>query len=164
MYKLMTKKKKKHKATTSPVKASPSGEVRATLNRFNWKKALLIMVCTIVAFTVYEALISVTFLRINGIPVIMPIYYIIVTILLVAIVFFNHGFSTKPVTPDMLSGLGTEEELNAACIKLNFQKQIAKRLMLVLVPFLLAVLFDIIYLYYGDILTSVITSFFGGNK
>ena len=93
---------------------------------------------------------------------IMPIYFIIVTALIVAIIFLNHGFSTKPVTPDMLSGLGTEEELEKACVNLNRQKLIAKRLMLALVPFLLSVFFDIIYLFYGDVFKTILSTLVGG--
>lgn len=149
---------------TSPTDRTPAGEVKAKLKSFNWKKAILILLTTAAAFSVYEALIAVPALRIGGIPIIMPVYFITVTALILAIIFLNHGFSTKPVTPDMLSGLGTDEELEAACIKLNRQKKTAKRLMLVLIPFLMSIFFDIIYLFYGDMLTSIVTSLFGGNS
>ncbi len=147
---------------TSPAALTPAGEVKAKLKGFNFKRAILLAIATIAAFAAYEALIAVPALRIGEIPVIMPIYFIIVTLLTVAIIFLNHGFSSKPVTPDMLSGLGTEEELEAACERLNRQKLVAKRLMLVLIPFILSVFFDIMYLFYGDALKSIISSLIGG--
>ena len=149
---------------TSPADLTPAGEVKAKLKRFNWKKALLIVLSTIVAFAVYEMLIAFPPLRIEGIPVIMPIYFAIVTVLIVAIIFLNHGFSPKPVTPDMLEGLGTPEELEAACLKLNRQKRTAKLLMLVLIPFLLSIFFDIMYLFYGDLLGKVLSGLVGGSN
>lgn len=159
----MAKQKKKHKKTTSPAETTPAGEVKAKLRSFNYKKALLILVSTLAAFVLYEALISVRFLPIGGIPVIMPVYFIVSGALTVAIIFLNHGFSPKPVTPDMLAGLGDTAELEAACERINRQKKTAKRLMLVLLPFLLSVFLDIIYLFYGDMFLSIFSSFTGGN-
>lgn len=158
----MAKKKKKSKKMTSPAALTPAGEVKAKLKGFNFKRAILLALATIATFAAYEALIAVPTLRIGEIPVIMPIYFIIVTVLTVAIIFLNHGFSSKPVTPDMLSALGTEEELKAACERLNQQKLIAKRLMLVLIPFLLSVFFDIIYLFYGDVFKTILSTLVGG--
>ena len=148
---------------TSPTEHTPAGEVKAKLKGFNWGKAALIFLATAATFAAYESLIAVPALRIGGIPVIMPVYFIIVTVLIVAIIFLNHGFSAKPVTPDMLAGLGTEEELGKVCVKLNKQKDTAKKLMLVLLPFLLSIFLDIMYLFYGDLLAHLVTSLIGGN-
>lgn len=156
----MSKQKKKHKKT-SPAELTPAGEVKA--KRFNYKQALLILTSTLAAFVLYEALIITRFLPIGGIPVIMPVFYIVCGALTVAVIFLNHGFSVKPVTPDMLEGLGDGAELIAACERINRQKKTAKRLMLVLLPFLLSVFLDIIYLFYGDMFLSLISSLAGGN-
>lgn len=158
----MAKQKKKHKKT-SPAELTPAGEVKAKPRRFNYARALLILVSTLAAFVLYEALIIVQFLPIGGIPIIMPVYYIVSGVLTVAVIFLNHGFSVKPVTPDMLEGLGDETELAAACERINRQKETAKRLMLVLLPFLLSIFLDIIYLFYGDMFMSLLSSLTGGN-
>ncbi len=159
----MGKQKKKHKKTTSPAELTPAGEVKAKLRSFNYKKALIIALSTLAAFVLYEALITVNFLPIGGIPIIMPIYYIVCGVLAAAIFILNRGISGKPVTPEMLEGLGSPEELDAACERINRQKAIAKRLMMVLLPFLLSVFFDIIYLFYGDLFLSLFASLTGGN-
>lgn len=159
----MAKQKKKHKKKTSPAELTPAGEVKAKLRAFNYKKALIIALSTLAAFVVYEALIAIRFLPIGGIPVIMPVYYVVSGVLAAIIFFLNRGISTKPVTPDMLEGLGEPEELEAVCAKINRQKALAKKLMMVLLPFLLSVLFDIIYLFYGDLFLSLFSSLFGGN-
>lgn len=158
----MAKQKKKNKKKTSPAELTPAGEVKAKLKAFNYKKALIIAITTLAAFIVYEALITVRFLPIGGIPVIMPVYFIISGVLATVIFFLNRGVSAKPVTPDMLAGLGTEEEIEAACVKINRQKAFAKKLMMVLLPFVLSVLFDIIYLFYGDLFLSLFSSLIGG--
>ena len=135
----------------------------AQLKQFNWKKLLFFMITTLAAFSLYEAMIAMPYLRISGIPVIMPIYFAIVTVLICAIVILNCGFSTKPVTPDMLRDGDNDDEAHLAdiCSRLNKRKAVAKKLMLALLPFLFSVFFDIIYLFYGDFFKGAFEAIFG---
>ena len=164
----MAKQKKKHKKKneTSSVSITPAGEVKAQLKRFKWKRAALIAFSTLAAFVLYETLIAIPSLRIAGIPVIMPIYIAIIAVLASAVVVLNSGFSTKPITVDMLrsDGRESEEELEEICKKLNSRKAIAKTLMMVLIPFLFAVFFDMIYLFYGDFFKGAVDFLAGGTK
>ncbi len=153
----MAKKKKKK----APVSSEPKS-VTAAKKPFNFKRAILIALSTLAAFTVYEALISVKFLPVGGVPVIMPVYFIITTLLICAIVFLNRGFSTKDVTPDMFKGEADEAELQKVCANINRQKKIAKKLMLVMLPFLFSIFFDMIYLFYGDFFKGAFDAIFGG--
>ncbi len=157
----MAKQKKKKSKKTARAELTPQGAVKASLKSFNWRRALIIAVATLAAFSFYEALIAVESLRIGGIPVIMPIYFIIVTLLICAIVFFNHGFSQKEVTPDMFDGECDPEHIKITCDNINRHKAIAKKLMLVLLPFLFAIFFDIIYLFYGDFFSGAMEVIFG---
>ena len=154
----MSKQKKKKKRTTAPAELTPTGAVKAQLKSFNWKRLILIILSTALAFGVYEALIMLNFLPIGGIPIIMPIYFIIVTVLVCLILIFNSGISTKPVTVEMLrEGEDDDiEKLRRICDKLNARKAVAKRLMFVLLPFLFAIFFDILYLFYGDFFKGAI--------
>ncbi len=136
--------------------------VSATKKPFNFKRALLIAISTLAAFTVYEALISVNFLPVGGVPVIMPVYFIITTLLVCAIVFLNRGFSVKEVTPEMFKGEAESDELQKICDNINRQKKTAKKLMLVLLPFLFSIFFDMIYLFYGDFFKGAFSAIFGG--
>ncbi|MBQ8551953.1 MAG: hypothetical protein IJ428_03960 [Clostridia bacterium] len=158
----MAKQKKKKAGKTAPSELTPQGAVKASLKAFNWRRALLIAVATIAAFSLYEALIAVESLRVGDIPIIMPIYFGIVTVLVCAIVFFNHGFSQKEVTPDMFTDDGDPDRIKAACDNINRHKAIAKKLMLILLPFLFAIFFDIIYLFYGDFFKGAMEFIFGG--
>ncbi len=152
----MAKKKKKKSA------AAVSVEVKAK-KPFNVKRALLIALSTLAAFVLYETLITVNFLPIGGVPIIMPIYFIITAALVCAIIFLNSGFSHKEVTPDMLEGMAEPDEIEEICEKLNRRKKLAKKLMLVLLPFIFSILFDIVYLFYGDFFSGAISAIFGGK-
>ena len=154
-------KKKKRAKKTAPVGITPGGAVKAQPKKFNWRRALIIIFSTALAFAVYEALIAAKFLPVGGIPIIMPVYYIIATALTFAVLLLNHGISQKEVTPDMFKAEYKEfaEELSN---KINRHKVIARKLMLVLLPFLFAIFFDIIYLFYGDILKNALFLIFGG--
>lgn len=152
-------KYKKKKRKTASAELTPTGAVKAQIKKFNWRRLLFIVLTTALAFGVYEALIMLNFLPIGGIPIIMPVYFVIVTALVCAILILNSGVSTKPVTVDMLRDGEDDdiEHLQEICDKLNRRKAIAKRLMLVLLPFLLAIFFDILYLFYGDFFAGAIS-------
>lgn len=161
----MAKHKKKHKKnSTSSVSTTPAGEVKAQLKRFNWKRLLIIVVSTIAAFALYRIFIDIPALRIGGIPIIMPIYIGIVTLLASAIIILNSGLSTKPITADMLKAdeFDDREELEAVVAKLNERKKTAKKLMMVLLPFLFSIFFDMIFLFYGDFFSGAAEAIFGG--
>ena len=69
----------------------------------------------------------------------------------------NSGISTKKITPNMIRTTKYEDEAHLAeiCERLNARKETAKKLMLVLLPFLFSILFDVLYLFYGDFLVSL---------
>ncbi len=156
-------KKNKKKHNVAAASASP---LKSQLKRFNWKRLLLIILLTVLVFGVYEALISANFLPIGGIPIIMPVYFIITTVLLCAVLILNSGISTKEVTPEMLRMSEDDDSahLEEICAKLNARKKIAKKLMLVILPFLFAILFDVIYLFYGDLLTDALSALGGSTQ
>ena len=152
----MAKKKKKKKSTEVVPATTPK-------KPFNVKRAILIALSTIAAFVLYETLITIKFLPIGGVPIIMPIYFIITAARACAIIFLNSGFSHKEVTPDMLDGVAEPDEIEEICAKLNRRKKQAKKLMLVLLPFIFSILFDIVYLFYGDFFSGALSSIFGGQ-
>ena len=151
----MAKKKKKK------ISQSVSAEVK-TKKPFNFKRAILIGLTTLAAFVLYETLITVKFLPVGGIPVIMPIYFVITAALVCVIVFLNRGFSAKEVTPEMFRDDVPKEDVEKACETLNRNKKTAKKLMLVLLPFLFSIFFDMIYLFYGDFFKGAVDAIFGG--
>ncbi len=159
----MTKHKKKKSRKSAPAEISPAGAPKAHTKRFNFRRAIFIALTTLAVFTLYETLIAVPALRVGGIPIIMPVYFVIVTALICAIIFFNHGFSKDKLTPDMFSEDNDAERVKALCETVNRHKLIAKKLMFVLLPFLFSIFFDIIYLFYGDFFAGALSLIFGSK-
>ncbi len=159
----MAKHKKKKSKKAAPAELSPAGALKNQAKRFNFRRAIFIALTTLAAFTLYETLIAIPALRIGGIPVIMPVYFVIVTALICAVIFFNHGFSKDKLTPDMFSEDTDPERVKAICETVNRHKLIAKKLMFVLLPFLFAIFFDIIYLFYGDFFAGALSFIFGSK-
>lgn len=149
----MPKKKKKSSALTySPESVSA---VKKQLRAFNWKRLLILVLSTLAAFALLEAVVSIEVQNRLEFSIITLVYYIIVTVLAASVILLNHGFSKKPFTRDMLREDVDDVEAKRILSRLNRHKQWAKRLMLVLVPFMFALLLDIIYLFYGDVFGQI---------
>lgn len=149
----MPKKKKKLSALTySPESVSA---VKKQLRAFNWKRLLILVLSTLAAFALLEAVVSIEVQNRLEFSIITLVYYIIVTVLAASVILLNHGFSKKPFTRDMLREDVDDAEAERILSRLNRQKLWAKRLMLVLVPFMFALLLDIIYLFYGDVFGQI---------
>ena len=147
----MPKKKKKNTLTYSPESVRV---VKNKLKAINKKRVLTIFLSTIAVFAVYEALLSFEASRGSIFSITTIVMYIAVTALTAAVIFLNHGFSKKDFTPDMLREDVEPDEAAAICARLNSHRAIAKKLMMVLIPFMFALLLDIINLFYGDMLSA----------
>ncbi len=156
----MPKKKKNSSLTYSPESVR---EVKKKLKALNKKRVLTLFLSTLAAFTVYEALLSYEASIGVEFSVTMLIMFSIVTILAGAVILLNHGFSKKDFTPDMLRKDISKEEAVELCAKLNRHRLIAKKLMMVLTPLMLAMLLDIVWLFYGDTLKTIL-SFLSPNQ
>jgi len=148
----MAKQKKKQSKKASSAHA---GEVKAGKKPVKWQRLLTLVLSTLAAFALFEAVISLEAKAGLSFSIITIVYYVIITVLLLVILFLNRGFSKQELTPDMLDEGTPPEEAARICETVNRQKQYAKRLMTVLFPFVFAVFLDIIYLFYGDMLASV---------
>ena len=147
----MPKKKKKDALTCSPESVRV---VKNKLKALNKKRVLTIFLSTIAAFAAYEALLSLEAARGCTFSISTLVMYIAVTTLTAAVIFLNHGFSKKDFTPDMLREDVEPAEAAAICARLNSHRAIAKKLMMVLIPLMFALLLDIINLFYGDMLSA----------
>ena len=147
----MPKKKKKDALTCSPESVRV---VKNKLKALNKKRVLTIFLSTIAAFAAYEALLSFEAARGCTFSISTLVMYISVTTLTAAVIFLNHGFSKKDFTPDMLREDVEPTEAAAICARLNSHRAIAKKLMMVLIPLMFALLLDIINLFYGDMLSA----------
>ena len=147
----MPKKKKKDALTCSPESVRV---VKNKLKALNKKRVLTIFLSTIAAFAAYEALLSFEAAHGCTFSISTLVMYIAVTTLTAAVIFLNHGFSKKDFTPDMLREDVEPAEAAAICARLNSHRAIAKKLMMVLIPLMFALLLDIINLFYGDMLSA----------
>lgn len=146
----------KKKKNTSPVYSPEAvSEVKKKLKEFNKKRLLTILVSTVAIFAAYEAFLSLEESKGFDFSIATAVMFIVVTLLAIAVILLNHGFSKKDFTPDMLREDIPKDEAEALCEKLNAHRALAKKLMMVLTPFMLALLLDIINLFYGDMLSSV---------
>ncbi len=148
--------KKKHKKLVAPT---------AEKKKFPVKRALLILLSTIVSFTLYQ---TVNILEAGAglpFPIITTVYFALAALLVCFIFFFNRGFSTKPVTNEQLMEEGVApEDAEAVCEKLNSHRKIARTLMLVLLPIVFTILLDMVYLFYGDFFSGALKYITGTGK
>ena len=151
----MPKKKKDRKKSGLVYDPDAKKRLKQQLRAFNWKRFGLLILSTLAAFAVLEAGITLEAKAKMSFSVVTIIYYVIVTALAAAVVILNHWFSKKPFTRDMIREDVPEDEAERILDKLNRRKDIAKRLMPVLIPFIFAILLDFMYLFYGDILKKV---------
>lgn len=145
-------KKKKNSLVYSPESVT---EVRKKLKSLNKRRLLTILLSTIAVFAVYEALLSLEAAKEMSFSIATSVMFVAVTALTAAVIFLNHGFTKKDFTPDMLREDVPADEAQKICDKLNSHRAIAKKLMLVLTPLMLALLLDIIGLFYGETLSSI---------
>lgn len=151
--------KKKRKSNRMVYSPESIGAVKKSLRKFNWRRLLVLVLSTIAVFSVFEALLSLEVQRRMSFSPVTAIYYVIVSVLAIAVILLNHGFSKKPFTPDMIREDVSPEEAEAICRKLNRHKEISKKLMFILVPFIFALLLDVMYLFYGDIFKNIVGLF-----
>ena len=130
-------------------------EVRKKLKSLNKRRLLTILLSTIAVFAVYEALLSLEAAKGMSFSIATAVMFAAVTALTMAVIFLNHGFSKKDFTPDMLREDVPADEAEEICRKLNSHRAIAKKLMFVLTPLMLAMLLDIIGLFYGETLSNI---------
>ncbi len=149
----MKKKKKSSGLVYSPeaVKAT-----KKALKEFNWKRLLVILGATVGAFALLEGVIAIEANARLGYSIILPIYYIVTTLVGAAVIFLNHGFGREDFTPEKLREDVPAEEAEQICKKLNEHKSLARKLMYVLIPLVMAILLDFMYLFYGDALASIV--------
>ncbi len=138
--------------------------VTAPKKKFSVKRALFILLTTLAAFTLYQTLNILEAKAGFTVPVTTTVYFAAAILLVCLVAFFNRGFSTKPITVEMLTESGVApEDADKICGKLTRHKNIAKKLMLALLPLVFTILLDMIYLFYGDFFAGAVKYIAGGK-
>ena len=105
-------------------------------------KLITVVVCFIAVFTVYILLIKLQLM--TGIK----IFYIVTAGLLIVTVILNGGFNKDIPKPEQLRDSWSDETKQKFINTLIFGKKWAKRLMYLLLPMLIAVMIDVVYLFW----------------
>lgn len=125
---------------------------------FSFRRAALLVLATVVAFAVLEAGIAIEAQAKLSFSFVTAIYYIAATVLIIAVILLNHGTKKGEFTPDMLRDDLPEEEARQICDSFNRHKRLARRLMLPLIPIILAILLDFVYIFYGDMIAGIFSA------
>ena len=105
-------------------------------------KLIAVAVCFITVFTVYILLVKLQLM--TGIK----IFYIVTAGLMIVTVILNGGFNKDIPKPEQLRDSWSDETKQKFINTLVFGKKWAKRLMYLLLPMLIAVMIDIVYLFW----------------
>ncbi len=154
------KKKKKKKTEEYDRGAEARKAVKESLKKFNWKRLIVLVLSTAAALAAFEIIQQLELqnyissqtgvFSFDFIPVVYYVYYALVLVLTLAVVILNRGLSRKELTPDMFEPDTAPDEVAEICEKVNKQKRLAKKLMMVLLPFLFAVLLDFLVVFFGN--------------
>lgn len=147
------KKKKSTSLTYSPESVR---EVKKKLKALNKKRVLTIFLSTVAVFSVYEAILGYEESIGCTFSIATLVMTVFVTVLSATVILLNHGFSKNDFTPDMLRSDIPVDEAKEICKKLNSQRATAKKIMMILLPFMFSLLFDIVVLFYGDTFKNIL--------
>ena len=126
------------------------GKARTPMGREDRRQMLLLVINTANALALYFGCVALDF---------SPIFWIytgLAAVLLIGYVVYNRGFVLRGVTPDMLPDTLSLEEKNAMLAEAKRRRDASRFMVTLIVPLLLAVLIDAIYLLLlEDILISL---------
>ena len=138
------KKKRKSRKYRLKERYTPKTQLKEELRRVNWKLIIKLVISCAIVMAVYQTALYFRF------SPIMWIYYGLLIVSAVAFVYFNKGINRKTVTREDLPAEWSEPEKDEFLTKLTKHKNIAKKLLLLIIPLLLTFAFEVIYLFYLD--------------
>lgn len=146
------KKKKKYSYRKQD---SPTTQLKKEIKKINWKLVLQLVISCIVILTIYQTAMYFQF------SAIMWIYYALLIISAIAFLYFNKGLNRKTIGRDYLPAEWSDNEKDNYIEKIKKHKEIAKKLLLLIIPLLLTFAFEVIYLFYLDDLLKGLNINFG---
>ena len=84
-----------------------------------------------------------------------PVLYTLAAVLFLVFFFVNRGFSRDPLTPEQLPADWPQQKKEEFCADDAQRKEAAKKIMIVMVPILLIVAVDMLYMLIEPLLASV---------
>lgn len=132
---------KKYKRKQTPT-------LRSEVKKLNWRKIGTLALSFVIIYVIYRVACEFNFYPI------LPVYLGIITVLIVAFLILNRGFDRQSPTPDMLPDTMTPVEKDAYIEVDKRHKAWARKLLYLLIPFILTIMLDMIWLAYIDPFTN----------
>lgn len=142
----MSKKRKKRRSFVPESEAKNA--IKKSFREFNWKLAGKLFLSFAVIFSLYHILLKAAVVINNKFLYdFTVIFYIVATCILFAVfVFMNKGLSNDIPTKEQLTDEWTDEQKTKFIEDLKVSRKKAKKVLIILIPFIMTLLFDIVYL------------------
>ena len=144
----MAKKKNRKKRSFIP-ESDAKNAVKKSFAEFNWKLFGKLILSFVIIFSLYQLGLKLGELyNPTIITVVVVTYVIATTILAVAFIIMNKGVSNDIPTKEQLRDDMSDEEKEKFIADLTESRKKAKKLLLVLIPLIFTLLFDMLYLFF----------------
>ena len=124
-----------------------------TLRELPWRLVLLVLLNTVVFFGIYAY-----FVMRRNVNWLFWVYFGLLLVTGVAYVLYNRAFADASATMFNLPADWSEERKRAFLDARDTRKRKSKWLLLFIFPLAISLMFDIVYLFFGDSLVSLFTS------
>lgn len=142
--------KKKHRKRRSFIPESEAkNAVKKSFAEFNWKLFGKLILSFVIIFGLYQ--LGLKFGEIYNpviITVVVVTYVIATTVLASAFIIMNRGVSNDIPTKEQLNDDMSDEEKEKFIADLIESRKKAKKILLVLIPLIFTLLFDMLYLFF----------------
>lgn len=138
----MSAKRRKNKKYQLKERYTPTVQLKEHLKKIKWKLVLQLVISFIIIISIYQTALSFQFAPI------MPIYYVILIVSILAFLWFNKGINRKLVQREQLPVEWSDSEKDRFLIKQIRDKNISKKILLIIIPLLFTFAIDVVYLFY----------------
>ena len=142
--------KKKHRKRRSFVPESEAkNAVKKSFSEFNWKLFGKLVLSFVIIFSLYQLGLKLGEIYNPTIITVVVVTYVIATTILAAVfIIMNRGVSNDIPTKEQLNDNMSDEEKEKFIADLTESKRKAKKILLILIPLIFTLLFDMVYLFF----------------
>ena len=119
--------------------------VKEAVNAFNWKRALILVLTTIVSMGIYFLLTSTPFWKVAVLA-----YIIIASVLIIAYFIINRAFTGSGVTYEMLPDTMTHKEKEEYLADVADRERRSRPMLMIIFPIIVTLLVDLFRLFVLD--------------
>ena len=119
--------------------------VKEAVNAFNWKRALILVLTTIVSMGIYFLLTSTSLWKVAVLA-----YIVIASVLIIAYFIINRAFTGSGVTYEMLPDTMTHKEKEEYLADVADRERRSRPMLMVIFPIIVTLLVDLFRLFVLD--------------